>query len=570
MTQHIKDDLSITIAGQAGQGIQSVAHLLTHILKLQGYHVFTTSEYMSRVRGGMNSTTVRVSGEKKDAYRHKIDLFVPLDPGGYEHCKKRFTKDTIFMGLRNDVFCKGCVMEMDFGSIARAIGNRLFENTVAVGAIIGLMGLHESGARELLRKYFIKKGEDIIKKNQEALSKGFKMGEHFAFSRDISITIPVSEHIKGALFLSGSDAIGFGALAAGCDFCTAYPMSPSTGVFTFLAQHGKECGVITEQAADEIEAINMALGATYAGARAMVMTAGGGFSLMCESVSLAAMIETPVTIYVGQRPGPATGLPTRTAQEDLDLVLYAGHGEFMRAIFAPTTVMDAYEVTAHALHVADLCQVPTFVLADQFFVDALYTVRKEEFVAQKHEKQIIETERTYQRYALTQDGLSPRGVPGYGDGLVCVDADEHDESGRITENTELRDAMMEKRFHKRKKILVACALAPEIIGKKTAKTTIVCWGSNRNVVCEAVEDIGVAADDVNIMSFAQVYPLHKNVKKMLSKAEKIIVVENNATGQFAHLLMRECGVQVQHRILKSNGEPFSVEELSQKLQKIYI
>lgn len=567
MARHIKDDLSLVIAGQAGQGIYSVAHLLTHILKLQGYHVFATSEYMSRVRGGINSTTIRVSSVRKDAFRSTIDLFVPLDSNGFEHCKKRFTEETIFMGVRNDVFCKGCVMEMDYTAIARAVGSRLYENTVAVGAIVGLLGLHEDAARNFIRKYFIKKGEDVIKKNQEALSKGFKMGMHFAFSRDITVSFQTDMQVEKNLFLSGNDAIGFGALAAGCDFCAAYPMSPSTGVFTFLAQHGKECGVIAEQATDEIEAINMALGASYAGARSIVTTAGGGFSLMCESISLAAMTETPITIFVGQRPGPATGLPTRTAQEDLDLVLYAGHGEFMRVVFAPATVISAFELTAHALHIADHYQIPTFILADQFFVDALYTVPKEEFVAQEHAKNIVETERTYQRYALTDNGVSPRGVPGFGDGLVCVDADEHDEDGRITEDMDqMRVAMMNKRLHQRKKILVACALLPEIIGKKSAKTFVVCWGSNRNVVCEAVENM--EDKDVSVVSFTQVYPLHKTVKKIFAKAENIIVIENNATGQFANVLAKECAVYAQHKILKSNGEPFSVEELTEKLRKL--
>ncbi|HIP49902.1 MAG TPA: 2-oxoacid:acceptor oxidoreductase subunit alpha [Candidatus Pacebacteria bacterium] len=567
MSQHIKDDFSITIAGQAGQGIQSVSHILTHVLKLEGYHVFATKEYMSRVRGGMNSTTIRVSSTKRDAYKSNVDLFVPLDSNGYNHVKKRFTDETMFLGFKNDGFCSGCIMEVDFINIAQVIGSRLFANTVAVGAILGLMGVSIEQPKEYLRVFFMKKGEEVIKKNQEALEKGYKMGEHFAFSNDITCSFETDDDLKDDLFISGIDAVGFGALAGGVDFCSSYPMSPSTGLLTFLAQHGKDCGVVVEQATDEIGAINMTIGASYAGARGIVTTAGGGFALMCEAVSLAAMTETPITIHIAQRPGPATGLPTKTAQEDLNLVLYAGHGEFVRAIYAPGNPIQAYEIAAHALDVADKYQIPTFILIDQYFVDALYTIDKEEFKVLPHEKYIVESDREYKRYAITDDGISPRSVPGFGDGLVCADSDEHDEHGRITEDMDgLRMQMMEKRYFKRKKMLEDTALEPEIMGKKSAKTLVVCWGSNKNVVTEAVENID--DKEVGVVQFVQVFPLSKKAKSLISKADKVIVVENNASGQFADLLEKECERKIDERILKWNGELFSVEELTEKIKNI--
>lgn len=558
MAQKIIDDVCITVAGRAGQGIQSVASLLSHILKLQGYHTYTTSEYMSRVRGGMNSTTVRVSTRRRDAYRATIDLFVPLDKAAFAHYAHRFTKRTLFLGVKNTVFCADCVMDMDFASIARTIGNPIFENTVAAGAILGLLETDVAVARDFLRSFFVRKGEDVIAKNTEALTKGFKIGAHFAFTKDLQFTIAPDPAVTKNLFMSGSEAIGFGALAAGCDFYAAYPMSPSTDVLAFLAQRGKECAMVVEQATDEIEAITMALGASYAGARAMVGTSGGGFDLMCESVSLAGMTETPVTIFIGMRPGPATGLPTRTGQEDLALAMHAGHGEFMRAIFAPATMVQAYELTAHALVIADVAQVPTFVLADQFFLDGLCSVDADDFVAQDHEKRIVESRRDYMRYALTENGISPRSVPGFGDGVVCVGSDEHDPSGRITEDLrEMRPRMTEKRLVRRKKLLQELALSPEMIGKKSAPVLVVCWGSNRNVVAEAVEEM----DEVSVVSFVQVYPLPKAIGKVFAKAQRVIVVENNATGQFAQLLASEGGITVHKKICKATGEPFSVEEL---------
>ncbi len=567
MAQHITDDFSIVIAGQAGQGVQSVAHVLTHILKRHGYHVFATKEYMSRVRGGINSTTIRVSSTKRDAYVSRVDLFVPLDVRGYAHAQKRFSKDTLFLGFRDETFCADCIMEVDFVTIAQAVGNRIFANTVAAGAILGLVGVGQELGAEYLREFFARKGDDVITKNQHAFTKGYKMGEHFAFTEDISVNIAPDDAIKDDLFVSGTDAVGFGALAAGCDFCSSYPMSPSTGVLTFMAQHGKDCGVVVEQATDEIGAINMSLGASYAGARPIVTTSGGGFALMCEAISLSGMTETPVTVHIAQRPGPATGLPTRTAQEDLNLVLHAGHGEFMRAIFAPGTAIEAYDATAHALQIADQYQVPTFILTDQHFVDMLFTADKEEFVAHDMTKYIVESDRQYKRYALTEDGISPRSVPGYGDGLVCVDSDEHDENGRITEDMDgLRTHMTEKRLFKRKKLLEDVALAPEVVGKKSARTMVVCWGSPKNTVIEAVERLDDA--EINVVHFVQLFPLHKSVKRLLSKAHKVIVVESNATGQFAHLLERECGVTVDKCILKWNGGPFSVEELEKNFKKV--
>lgn len=566
MSHHIKDDFSIVIAGQAGQGVQSVSHILTHVLKREGYHVFATKEYMSRVRGGMNSTTIRVSSTKRNAYQSRVDLFVPLHPGGYEHSKKRFSDDTMFLGFKDDSFCKDCIMEVDFVNIANAVGNRIYANTVAAGAILGLMGIDIEQPREYLREFFAKKGDEVIKKNQEALEKGYKMGEHFAFSNDVECSFEVDDAVMDDIFVSGIDSVGFGALAGGCDFSSSYPMSPATGLLTFLAQHGKECGIVVEQATDEIGAINMTIGASYAGARGIVTTSGGGFALMCEAISLSAMTETPITVHIAQRPGPATGLPTRTGQEDLNLVLHAGHGEFMKAIYAPGTPIQAYEITAHALDVADKYQIPTFILIDQYFVDALYTIDKEDFRMLPHEKYITESSRDYKRYALTKNGISPRSVPGHGEGLVCADSDEHDETGHITEDMDgLRMQMMEKRLFKRRELLEETALEPEIIGKKSAETLVVCWGSNRNVVAEAVENI--EEKDVSVVHFSQVFPLHKNAKKLIAKADKVIVAENNALGQFADLLEKECERKVDERILKWNGELFSVEELMEKITK---
>ncbi len=567
MGMHFKDDFTIVIAGQAGQGIESVATVLAHILKKHGYHVYVAKEVMSRVRGGMNSVSLRVNAERHNGFVERIDLFVPLDPGGYAHLEHRFSDETIFMGVEDPQNAERDVARINFLQIAHEVGHRIYANTVAAGAVLGLMDADREIATDYLRTFFARKGADVVEANIVALEKGFTIGAHTAYHEDITCAFHVDDDLKEHVFLSGSEAVGFGALAGGLDMISSYPMSPATGVLTFLAQNGKECGVLVEQATDEIGAINMTLGAVYAGARGMVTTSGGGFCLMMESVSLSGMTETPIVIHIAQRPGPATGLPTRTAQEDLNLVLYAGHGEFMRAIFAPGTPEEAYDLSAHALALSDKYQMPAFVLTDQHFVDALFCVPQSALQQKDTTKHFVKTSKEYKRYQLTDDGISPRGIPGYGTGLVMVDSDEHDEQGRITEDMDyLRPEMVAKRFFKRKQLLIDVALPPVLAGVKAYKILVISWGSNKPTVAEAVATCkkrGMAH-----AHFPQVFPLHKSVKALLKKAQKIVVVENNAQGQFADLLTRETGITIDKRITQYNGRPFSVEGLVEQFNKL--
>lgn len=567
MSKTFKEDFAIVVAGQAGQGIQTVAKILSHILKLSGYHVFVTQEYMSRVRGGMNSATIRISDERRNAQVSDIDLFVSLDSMACQHCKRRFSKDTLFLGEKNLADKNQDFLKIDFLEIANRVGNRLFANTVAVGSILGLMGVNESVAKNYLQDYFLKKGKEIVDGNTEAFQIGYKNGNHLAFSNDINFEFKENQEVKDDIFLSGAEIVGLGAMAGGCNFCSAYPMSPSTNVLNFLAKYGKDHGVIIDQATDEIEGVNMALGAWYAGGRALVNTSGGGFSLMCETISLAGMIESPLVVHVAGRPGPATGLPTRTAQEDLNLVLYAGHGEFMRAIFAPGTAMQGYEIMAKAFDVADSFQVPVFVLTDQQFMDSMFCIEKKDFKVQLCDNNISETDENYKRYELTESGVSRRGVPNYGEGLVCVDGDEHDEEGRITEDMQyLRKEMMDKRFFKRKELLEEVALVPTTENFEKSEKVIVCWGSNFNVVKEAIEKSG--RDDLGFVHFSQLFPFHEKTKEMFAEDKEFIMVENNASGQMADLIEKELKVRIEKRILKFNGEPFNVEELRDRFVEI--
>ena len=525
----MRDEISIVLCGEAGQGIQTVENVLIKVLKLSGYHVFATKEYMSRVRGGTNSTSLRISDHPVRAYIERIDLLFQLGHDLTKHLKKRIGKET------------------------KIISN-LPNNMAAVGMVARIIGLDEQFVSDFVGKYFSAKGADIVRGNLEALQKGYEEGKKI----DLGIHLSSDPKVKEDIIISGADAIGLGALAGGLNFIAAYPMTPSTGIFTFLSQQAANLGIISEQAEDEISAMNMIIGAWYAGARAMVTTSGGGYDLMQEGLSLAGMLETPVVISLGMRPGPATGLPTRTEQGDLNLALYSGHGEFPRAIFAPGSIEQAVSITQKAFDVADKFQVPVFILSDQYLVDSYYNLPEIDISKYKAQNHFIKTSKDYVRYQLTEDGVSPRGIPGNGEGLVIVDSDEHDQEGHITEDLELRERFVNKRL-KKLDGLKKETLEPELIGSGKYETLIVGWGSNYNTIKEALAVIGKT--NISFLHFPQVYPLHEKTAEYLKKAKRLIIIENNAQGQFCELIAKETGIRIERKILKYNGLPFSVEEL---------
>jgi len=563
------ESVSICLCGQAGQGIQTVEHLLTRIFKLAGFNVLATKEYMSRIRGGMNSTSIRISSGPVRAAAGTIDILVPLNKGALQHVERNISSRTIILAdkemIGEDIDqTKRKFVDVPFTGTAAEIGDKIYSNVVAVGTMAGLFGVELSMAGKYVEKFFSKKSKDIVQKNLAALKKGFEFAAELIKSSKTNFKITADSGVEDQVLLNGAEAVALGAIAGGCNFIASYPMSPSTGVLAFLAKHAKTFDIIAEQAEDEIAAINMGLGAWYAGARAMVTTSGGGFALMTEGVSLAGILESPMVIHLAQRPGPATGLPTRTEQGDLELVIYAGHGEFPRIIFAPGTIEDAFSLTQRAFNLADKYQVPVFILTDQYFIDSYYNTAAPDLSKLKIEKHITRTKKDYQRYELTKNGVSPRGIPGFGNGLVAVDSDEHDTEGHITEDLDLRIRMVDKRL-KKGDLLKKDNVPPELTGPKNYKNLIVCWGSTQNITEEALRMLG--RDDAALLHFKQVYPLPEETSEYLQKADKTIIVENNATSQFAKLIRLQTGIEIDKKILKYNGLSFFVEELAEKLKK---
>jgi len=555
-SNRIKRDISVVLCGEAGQGIDTIEHFLTHVLKLTGFNVFATKELMSRIRGGSNSTTIRISSQRVRAFIDRIDIFIPLSKDALNHVQKRLSSKTLI--LSENELPGHNFLQVQFSKIAQELGNVVYSNIVGVGIICGIFKVPQDIINNYLKRFFLKKGDSVVQKNIEAAKSGYQIGIDLLNAKKLGIDISPDPQIKNEIIMSGSEAVALGAIAGGCNFISAYPMTPATGVFTFLAQHAQDFEIIAEQTEDEISAINMAIGAWYAGARAMTTTSGGGFDLMTEGLSLAGMQETPMVIHLGQRPGPATGLPTRTEQADLKLALYAGHGEFPRIILAPGKIEDAFHLSQKAFNLADKYQVPVFILTDQFLVDSYYNFPSLDLDNVKIERCITKTEKGYKRYQLTENGISPRGIPGFGEEVVSADCHVHDEQGHISENLELRTKMVNKNM-KKFETIKKNIIAPELVGNKDYKILAICWGSNYNVVNEALEKLD--RNDISFLHFKQVYPLHPVTIDYLKNAKQTIIIENNATSQFGELIKVNTGFDIEKKILKYSGLPFSVEEV---------
>ena len=568
MSESLKKDVSIVLCGEAGQGIQTVEEILVQAVKLGGYNVFSSKEYMSRIRGGENSTEIRVSSNRVVAYVNRIDILIAISRGAIDHLKDRISEDTIIMGDEDTLkdIEMPSLIKIPFLKTAKSIGGPIFANIIAAGALSRILNINRKIFDECIKAMFGRKGEKILEGDLKAGEEGYKVGEDLIQSGKFNINIKKDPQIRDELLLNGTEVVGFGCIAGGCKFMSSYPMTPSTPLQTFIAGNSTEFGMIFEQAEDEIAAINMGLGASYAGARSIVATSGSGFALMSEAVGLSGMIETPIVIYIGQRPGPAVGLPTRTSQEDLKMALYSSPGETPRAIFAPGKFEDAFYLTHHAFNLADKYQIPVFILSDQYFADIYYNLPDLNLDEVNFKEYIVKTDENYKRYEITKNGISPRGVPGYGDGLVVVDSDEHDEEGHITEDLNLRNRMVEKRLYKKFKGLEEDVIPPELIGPSDYEVLVIGWGSTYGAVKETLDNL--ENDKVAFLYFKQVYPLHRETKSYLERADKTVIFENNAQAQFANLIKMETGFEIDEKSLKYNGMPFSVEEVTDTLKSV--
>ncbi|MDD5347718.1 MAG: 2-oxoacid:acceptor oxidoreductase subunit alpha [Candidatus Omnitrophica bacterium] len=566
----MKQELTIKISGEAGQGMQTIGSALCLMYKNAGLNIFADQDYMSRIRGGNNFFRLRIAEYPVYAPRRLSDILVALDkPSIGLHRGSLATDGVIILDRKkfNIEAADPAFFDVPLFELAvKAGASELFVNSVALGALAGSTGVGFSYVEAVLQSAFRDKGADIITKNVAAAQSGFDFAA--ASDRTKAFRLKCCQ-APGSLVLSGNDAVSLAAIRAGCKFYSAYPMTPSTGIMNFLARYAARFNIVVEQAEDEIAAVNMALGASFAGVRAMTGTSGGGFALMQEGVSLSGMTETPIVIFEGQRPAPATGFPTRTEQADLNFVIHAGHGEFARAVFTPGTIEEAFFLTVKAFNLAEKYQIPVFILSDQVLAESSRNIAAPDLAKAAVERFIIPKKdsagiKDYKRYALTASGISPRAVPSWIEGVVYADSDEHTEEGHITEDACTRTQMVEKRLHKKMAGLKKEIEAPVAGNAEGAELLLVGFGSTFGVVREAAAALNDKS--VGFIHLPQVWPFPaREIIALAGKAKKLVTVENNASAQLAALLRRETGRAADSSILKFDGRPFDLDTLVEQV-----
>jgi 2-oxoglutarate ferredoxin oxidoreductase subunit alpha len=571
-------DITVRVGGEAGQGMQSVGALLGKLFVRRGYWVFSHHDIMSRIRGGHNYSQTRISSRPFGGPASKVDILVCLDRNTFDLYRGAVGEAIIYdeNAFEGPMIPDKGHIPLPLEKIAKEKGGDVrMANSVAAGAVLALLGTPLDPLLELLGELFGAKGESVVRGNRNCAEAGFTLarernrGEAFCRLDDAANGRP------GRMLLTGSEAMAMGALAAGIGFYSAYPMSPATPILEFLATRKRDFGLLVEQAEDEISAVNMAIGASFAGARAMTGTSGGGLALMVEGISLAGMTETPLVLVDCQRPAPATGLPTRTEQGDLLFALHGAHGEFPKAILAPATAEEAFHLVRKAFELAEKYQTTVFVLGDQFLNDASWTVEPFDWRPAPAKRRgmlppgVLDKLPAYgyRRYEITDSGVSPRIFPGTPNQVLYADSDEHTEEGHITESAEVRTRMVEKRLRKMADLRREMS-PPVIFPDRDRRMYAVGWGSTRGAIAEAVELLRGEGVDIGHIHFSEIWPLPEGpVLFGIDKAAKLVFVENNATGQFAELLRMSAGIETEARVLKFDGRPFIPGELAGELKK---
>jgi len=558
----MNNTLNILIGGEAGQGLVTVGEILAKSLVRSGYYIVVTQSYMSRIRGGHNTFAIRVSTEEILAPQEPVDLLVALNDETLTlHQKELSSRGRI-------VADQGCTLEEEnclkvpYGHLAAD----KFSNIAALGVVCSLLGLDEALVGRTLEDFFGKKNPVLIEENRRILSEAFRWT---SAQPTFAGKLPPLSNPPSRVMMQGNEAIALGAISAGLKFFSFYPMTPSTSIGLTLARLAGKMGLLVEQAEDEIAAINMAIGASFAGAPSMVATSGGGFALMVEGVSLAAMTETPIVIVIAQRPGPATGLPTRTEQGDLNFVLHSGHGEFPRAIFAPGTVEECFDLTRQAFALAENYQGPVFILTDQFLSDSYRSLKPFEVATLPPIQPPIDavsSDLPYHRFAITDSGVSPRLLPGLSEYLVVAGSDEHTEDGHLTEDLSLRKQMVEKRLKKMDRIRQE-VIPPERQGDQNPDLLLVSWGSSKGSCLEAASMMRSSGQRVASLHFSQVWPMvPEQFMGFLQDARQVVGVEGNATGQLASLIRQATGFEFHQRVYRYDGLPITPEYILRHLK----
>ena len=559
-------DFSMAIGGEAGQGIATPGDVLARIFVRRGLHLNTYNSYQSIIRGGHIFLTIRVCDAPIATHGDKLDLLFCLNQDTMDRHQRLmgagsrvvFNSDTVKPADGNDApdYCPIPVSQLTRSR------NRLIQNTVGIGAVMALLGLDFQVLQDSLTLRFQRQGQAAVDENVSVARAGYD----YAMDNFQAFPDAVPSGSKPLAVWAGNEAIAMGGAAAGVKFYAAYPMSPATGVLHWMAQNARSLGIMVRQAEDEISVANMVIGAAHAGCRAMCATSGGGFALMTEAIGSASIMEIPAVFVNVQRAGPSTGVPTKTEQGDLWQALGASQGDFERFIVAPFNALDAFNTVPQLFNLVDKFQCPGIMISDLLISEGRFSVDADDIdmhpVIDRGEL-IVDSSGSdgYLRYKDTQNGVSPRAIPGVEGHIHVVATDEHDEDGTLLSdeftNPHKRRMMVEKRARKFKAALDDIA-PPRLKGPEDAQVTLVGWGSTYGVINEAISLLADQGVTVNHLPIRWMVPFHADVvTEILSNCRRTVIVENNYSGQFHRYLRSETGFTVDGHIRKYDGEPFA-------------
>jgi 2-oxoglutarate/2-oxoacid ferredoxin oxidoreductase subunit alpha len=569
------ESINWKVAGLAGEGIDVTGIMFGKLCMRQGMNVFAYREYPSLIRGGHNTHQVHASFQPQTSQQKHIDLLVALNEESVAlHVDELDETSVVFCEAAREQFdiqkyaaCGATFYDIPMTNMAREeTGHFLAQNVVSLGASVWMLGLDLEILKKVIADQFGSKSETVVAANHRAMQRGYDYAkEHCQPLRQ-----PFPKEEKSQILVTGNHAVALGALSAGLQYFSAYPMTPTSDILHTVAAQQAHLPLVVKHAEDEISAINQVIGASYAGVRSMTASATGGFALMVEAVSLAAVMETPLVICVGQRPGPATGLPTWSCQSDLQFVINAGHGECPKVVFTPGNVREHFELTRLAFYLAEKYHLIVFILSDKLALESYATMPKPDEIYQNDRYSFIPTENlatdnSYRRFEVTEEGYSPRSIPGQPHGLSVTNSYEHDEFGYATESAELTKAMNEKRHRKMKG--VSQEVPPALlIGSPNAEITLVGWGST---LLAGEEVVRQAEEKINYIHIPCAWPFPKeSFVQLASQAKHLIMVEGNTTGQMEKLIRQETGIEMSGHMRRYDGRPFYAEEILKQLTEM--
>jgi 2-oxoglutarate ferredoxin oxidoreductase subunit alpha len=563
----MRQSFAVGIGGAAGQGVATPGDIFAKVFSRRGLHLNAYNAYQSIIRGGHTFLTIRTGPDRISNIGDHLDLLIPLNQDTMDRHLRLLTAGGAVL-YNADLIKPGEHAEgvqlcpIPVSQLADISKNKVAQNTLAMGAALSLMGIGFAALEEVIAEQFRKKEQKVIDDNVILARAGYDYAsQHFT---PFAWPLPMTETRYAVL--SGNGAMAMGGAAAGVKFYSAYPMSPSTGVLHWFAEHARKAEIMVRQVEDEIGVINMAIGAAHAGVRAMCATSGGGFALMSEGLGLSAQAEIPIVVIDCQRAGPSTGVPTKTEQGDLWQMLGAAFGDYPRVIAAPLDIADCFKLIPEIFNIADRFQCPGIVLCDLLLAEGRLSVDPKEldFYPEIDRGELITSNgvehEPYKRYRITESGVSPRVIPGLPGFTHVVSSDEHDEDGVLISdeytNVTKRRAMMEKRMRKMDGV-AASVPPPKMLGPANADVTLIGWGSTYGVIDEACELLREDGISVNHLPIRWLVPLHGDaILDLLKNAKHTIIIENNFSGQFARYLRSETSFVPNGHIRKYDGEPF--------------